>query len=700
MMDIQGSCAGDIRASLDLVSDPFQQSMAELNPSAGGMADMYEAQPQAEQSGAEHVLTCMRESVSSLPRDAFVDNIVALSGWRTQDILNAKDNLVSIARQRTDCPISRTITRRKGTHETDELFIRRIAKDCYKLLQFIEGGCVSEIADVFRCVLGADINAEQCDKIENSEANKEHFCGVVTTLDSDIVASLKAAVHNTIERLACVETEMKSLREELSKAKTDHSDKRKEIEHKNRLKEKEIRDIIQHVSDKCKDDVKSVSAECRKVVETSSNAIQKMLRECKTMREDFDNHGVAFSNKVDQVHSRVKELTRDHKDTQLSLRDAKQMLQNMKEPKEMLLTSLKNQVKTLKDRVKGVDDDTQMLSERVSSNTSGITSLREKLVVNNRQSKDSLKDVRQMKAFKEYLMQHKCAISTGGQSQDVDFSLPHPQLGVQRSPPSGIVSRSVHHKATTMTPSVDALSDRTGTSHELDRQDKHTIVDRNKIDSVICHTGFPADVRPKTKAGISKESVDYGISDSFAAAASRAGDHRSAVTTRAKPDDNTSQEDQPWTTQHAGSITSTSATHKGDCASGPEVSHAATSEQFITVVSGRHHRKIVQNSRSASYTGISFEAEVCRNDEKRVPFYIGNVNKLVTDNIIKRYFENEGIKVFFIKVIVTKLQHSGNGVKIVISENDQSKLSGMQLPHDIYIRKWHVRERQTLRYGS
>jgi hypothetical protein len=267
-----------------------------------------------------------------MPQASFIENVMTLAGHSTQEITQAKDYLVNMAKERKEFPTSRLILRRKKRNELDSSFQHRLAVDCYKLFQFIEGGSVSMIHDLFRPMSVYEHDADQSAYQDCSDAMQ------TVTLDKDLLISLQSTLHQTVERLGVVEGEVNLLRGELQKARDDHNGRRKDIELKNREKEKDIRDNIARISEEGKS--------CQK-------SFLSIKGQYSVIHEEMENQKELHSQRNDCILAKVKELNRGQRDVQLSLSDINCRIASLSEPNDALFASLKSRDKN----IEGEDED-------------------------------------------------------------------------------------------------------------------------------------------------------------------------------------------------------------------------------------------------------------------------------------------------------------------------------------------------------
>lgn len=658
----------DIRIALDVAAGSFVEcAQNSLTFTCG--SDISGAQS----SKANELVTSLRQSIRPLPQDSFIDTVLTRSNGSTQAILEAKDNVVDMCRQRMDCPRSNTVVRKRKRAESESSFNRRLASDCYRLLQFIEGGSAADIKDLFRPVSSAD-------SLFPSSQSSSQQDESTRTYDRDMIASLQAALHQALERIEHVEAEVKHLRDEVSKAKMEHNNKRKDISAANHVKEKEIRDALGELKEgrtRSLADIQELKAGQTKCFAD----IQSIRRQCKDMADGVDQHASDASSKHDLLQSKVKENARDHRDLQRDLNDVKQRVETLKEPKDTLLSSLRTQVKTLKDKVKAIESDTDGNTGRVTSNTTSITSLREKLNGVVRNNKDALAEIQNLKDTMNTVQNDRKTMVS--RNAVTDSTLQGPSKATRDT--STIVSRQATHDRHIEPVSVPAAletncSVTTTASGSL-------MVSLPESSTVSCTTGSDEPV-PST-------SQETNLTN---------GQHQ--LDRRQTPFP--MQNDVPTpltdiqtrlTALATSSFSSTSSQERNQRPSYSETV-ANMSNSSLRPLPVVNHTRIYTSSRNRTQwregdNSSSFQAHSVQGNigDRPLTYYIGNVTKTTTAETVVSFFTNEGVKPKFLKIIPTQKETAGNGVKLIIPESLDAKLHAIKLPEGIYLRKWYIKER-------
>ncbi len=241
-MAVSGGFVNEIQSSLylaqglivDLNSAP---PATVLESSIPLCTDSIQGYPQQDGDCREkhHNLTSLlRKSVKELPQTVFIENVISLSNGCTEAIQEVRDELVHLAKQIPECPTTSSISRRKGRNESYSDFNKRLATDCYKLLQFIEGASQAEISNVFR-----PQNGPEC--VHSAVQTKAS----VTSLD--IAAGVNARIQKLNEQTGNIESDVVLLKTQIQKMATDKEDKRREVQAKNNQKESEIRQSIKDI---------------------------------------------------------------------------------------------------------------------------------------------------------------------------------------------------------------------------------------------------------------------------------------------------------------------------------------------------------------------------------------------------------------------------------------------------------------------
>ncbi len=104
----------------------------------------------------------------------------------------------------------------------------------------------------------------------------------------------------------------------------------------------------------------------------------------------FASQQDTLKDKVNKLSDTAKELDRECRSNAQSLSDASHRIDAIKEPGDWALASARSQIRELKERVKAVEYNCGSISKRVSSNTTGITNIRESVRASSKQLKDGL----------------------------------------------------------------------------------------------------------------------------------------------------------------------------------------------------------------------------------------------------------------------------------------------------------------------
>lgn len=639
----QNDMMSDIRISLGLLTDqmlqPETQSLfshemsvveeedATLNCDVTFQKiDVYET-PTPE---TERIVSHLSESIKSLPQASFIDCVIDVSNGCTDEISNAKEYLVTRARQLEGCPISRTIKRRKKGQETDDSFNRRLAADCYKLLLFIEGGPSGEIQDVFRPVSNADMWDKDSTIVSASQITAEPTRQQQPAYDKDIVSSLKATVQQVLERMLELDKELKDvtlglnkeireLKRELAEAKADHSAKRKEIRERNCEKENQIRECIENIrgeNTKCFKEIKNASCNMNEI----HDSLEKQINKISTTMENLD--------------SKAKQQSRETRDIQLQMDETKTTVAALREPNDSLLTSVKNQVKCLKERIKAVEIDADSLKERAASNTQSITGLRERTDTVGkvqRSQKAKLEGLQtDINSSKESL--HECV------SKQSQCSLPtHASLIETLCQRLSLLESSKAENSSSMVNNVQTAP--------------HLVTHNQQTMQRIEETGASSQhVMNTNQSGVNQpELVEI---------------HEEPIVPI-----NENERNNPDTVDQYV----------------PDNSY-----QVIPIINSlRHHNR--KNSDTTAKNTYRRQKSYSRSNGP-MTFFIGNIQRSVRENDITTFFRNNDVRPMSVTLLPSRKDENSIGAKVSVNEHDGPKIMKVRLPEGIYMRKWYERE--------
>ncbi len=161
----------------------------------------------------------LRKTISSLPQSTFVDAIIEFSEGQEREISLARESLLHVARDKEDCPRGRAIGRQKTARVSEETYLKRLSLDCYKLIQFIEGGPVSDVQDIFRACSQLHSTLSEPNMGGGPTEFQPNSVSKSYQLHADGLADLRAALHLALERITALENDVKSLREKQGRMK-------------------------------------------------------------------------------------------------------------------------------------------------------------------------------------------------------------------------------------------------------------------------------------------------------------------------------------------------------------------------------------------------------------------------------------------------------------------------------------------------
>jgi predicted nucleic acid-binding Zn-ribbon protein len=530
-----------------------------------------------------------------------------------------------------------------------------LAGDCYKLLQFIEGASSLEVHDLFRPVSLAEYDdranphVQDCDPVPQE---REHVCG-----NKDVIASLHATVHQLMERLSTVEYEVKSLRSDLKKAKDDHNEKRAVITERNQNKEKNILELIETARTEGKEHTKELT--------TFKSGVHKTENEIMTKLD-------SLTHVIEQNSNRIKGQNQECKELKRELTVVNNRIDNLAEPKDALLSSLKSQLKTLKTKLKDIDQETQTAFDRVTSNTNSISDLRNRLTVSSKSHRETRKDLKKL--------QNAIPVCTLTGYSDA----------LKRSTADSC--RSSTELNATNPSAKNPLTNRhhSAVLSETDNQDSHSSSSPDSSqDYGDCgqHIGsVPQSPHTSQQVVLSPSRIGQaGVSQ----ASPNVNDHSTVLPLVDRPHVLTAT-----ATQTASSPSNSQAVvaASGRQTSSPDIHRTTPDSCVIPVVTGTRRSRPLHVSPGHRTQVHELMAETTVSQETNISVYVGNIKKTVTEESIRKYFARHNVPVIKLILLPSHRQGYGNGVKLTIDSAKQDALYDLELPPDVYVRKWHERE--------
>jgi chromosome segregation ATPase len=202
-----------------------------------------------------------------------------------------------------------------------------------------------------------------------------------------------------------MEKDIVTLKTELQQAKDNHEKKRCEIKVKNGEKEKEIRQFIDRIENECNVKIGAVNKQLSNIL-TDNTKCEKEMRSIHAKINKLDAEKITFSENVklelQSLSKTSKTTVYDVKTLRQSLGDTNRLIDVLKQPKDTLLSGLKNQMKTVRDRLKNVELDADDTNAKFKSQTETIANVKENVQSVVTRQRDFKKELKRLEGDIKY----------------------------------------------------------------------------------------------------------------------------------------------------------------------------------------------------------------------------------------------------------------------------------------------------------
>ena len=347
--------------------------MSQSTTCASTLSNTSASQPGASQDSQVDFVDLARR----YPRDVFIRHVNDYANFDDLSVGKIRSDLFDIASNREDFPAGSLKTRRN--RRAGESIGNKLAADCHALCMFILGGPSEDISDLLSskhanssilCTPSESVSLES--PAVSRDANilyEEEIAGLradLLLLSSELMDATSA----NRSQFDVLKTELKSMSKRFQTY--DKLDRRiSSLENKQARELEKLR--------KCTNEFKSTLS----IITISIDSLTKQQNELKTKTNAAISKlecDLQLRENEHEIHtSRLKNISNDQKLHDSRLSDVVRQINNLKEPCDSAVSSLKGEFKILRQNIKHFNDDIESAKTAILSNKQSITTIRNKL---------------------------------------------------------------------------------------------------------------------------------------------------------------------------------------------------------------------------------------------------------------------------------------------------------------------------------
>ena len=371
------------------------------------------------------------------PKDDFIDRLLSYAANDETFLNKIRTDLFESAKSRNECPLGelKTCRRRKIGEPLDQ----KLANDCHTICMFLLGGTTDELQEIISNSNKSSVSYDVCTprRLPCLPSSVTSSPIRICTNSYDDIANIRAEIlmlksiqsdnntemSNEIKRLNSEINRMNILKDKCEKSEQQISDLEKRYSKLSELFNKHVKSIIKTQKD-TDESVKKLISSVDAVKEKHACFEKKTNSSLLLTESDVQTINVDVENILDKT----KKLSSDNHSMKLTIADMVRQINNINEPDNSAISSIKGEVKIIRQQCKTLSDELKSLDENVLSNKNSITNLR-KTIASTDQQLNTLKRAKHLNTTTECShgnITYSAAVQTKSNAQPKDHRVPSP----------------------------------------------------------------------------------------------------------------------------------------------------------------------------------------------------------------------------------------------------------------------------------